>query len=77
MLCYQFLVIADQSRQRVECFIAVSRYACTGTDTLLADHTLNIWGILPLTAPSSPLFYAANVTWEVLMEINELTMRMG
>ena len=31
--------------------------------------------ILPLTAPSSPLFYAANVTWEVLMEINELTMK--
>lgn len=32
--------------------------------------------ILPLPAPSTPLYYAANVTWEVLMEINELTLKM-
>ena len=31
--------------------------------------------ILPRPAHSSPLFYAANVTWEVLMEINEMTMK--
>lgn len=38
-------------------------------------ETAGFTNILPLTAPSSPLFYAANVTWEVLMEINELTMK--